>query len=262
MSDRVRLIVPCYNEERRLDRQRFRALAESAKLDLLFVDDGSRDGTAKVLEELAASSAGTIAMMSMPANAGKGEAVRAGLSRAIEEGAKVIGFTDADLSTPPSELVRLLGYLDDPKVQAIIGARVRLVGRRIERNSMRHMLGRVFATIAGTILQEPFYDTQCGAKFFRVSPLVRKAVAMPFQSRWAFDVELLARLLVGVGDVPGLAAGELIEVPLEEWIDVGGSKVSVGAMGKTLVDLMQIHSEVARLRAAREAEAKRGGGRS
>jgi hypothetical protein len=84
-----------------------------------------------------------------------------------------------------------------------------------------------------------------------VSPLVRSAVASPFRSRWAFDVELLARLLVGVGDERGLTAGELLEVPLEEWIDIGGSKVSVGAMGKTLLDLAEIYGEVSRLRRKR-----------
>lgn len=249
MSVRARLIVPCYNETQRLDRAQFSALSE--RIDLLFVDDGSKDGTADLLRSMAASSGGRIAMYSMPANAGKGEAVRAGLKRAMDEGAEIVGFTDADLSTPPRELVRLLGYLDDEKVKAVIGARVRLVGRRIERQPVRHMLGRVFASIAGVILQEPFYDTQCGAKYFRVSPLVRKAVEMPFRSRWAFDVELLARLLVGGGEEPGLAPGELIEVPLEEWIDIGGSKVSVGAMGKTLLDLAEIYAEVSRLRKKR-----------
>jgi glycosyltransferase involved in cell wall biosynthesis len=246
---RARLIVPCYNEEKRLDRQQFSELAE--KIDLLFVDDGSKDATADLLRNLAASSGGRISMYAMPANAGKGEAVRAGMQRAMDEGAEIVGFTDADLSTPPRELVRLLGYLDDTHVQAVIGARVRLVGRRIERQPVRHMLGRVFASIAGVILQEPFYDTQCGAKFFRVSPLVRKAVEMPFRSRWAFDVELLARLLVGVGDERGMAAGELLEVPLEAWIDIGGSKVGVGAMGKTLVDLAEIYAEVSRMRRRR-----------
>jgi hypothetical protein len=54
-----------------------------------------------------------------------------------------------------------------------------------------------------------------------------------------------------VGDERGLTAGELLEVPLEEWIDIGGSKVSVGAMGKTLLDLAEIYGEVSRLRRKR-----------
>lgn len=251
MSARVRLIVPCYNEEARLDRQRFLDFSKDERVSLLMVDDGSRDGTRQMLEEMAQASGGRIATFSMPKNVGKGEAVRAGLVRAADDGAEIVGYADADLSTPPAELMKLLSHFDTPKVQAVIGARVMLIGRRIERKRMRHYLGRIFASIAGEILRMPFYDTQCGAKFFRATPLFKRAMEMPFTSRWAFDLEILGRLLVGVGGERGLEPGELIEVPLDEWIDVGGSKVSVGAMAKTLVDLAQINSEVARLRAAK-----------
>lgn len=251
MSARARLIVPCYNEEARLDRRRFLDFSEDTRISLLFVDDGSKDGTRHMLEEMAAESRGRIATFSMPKNVGKGEAVRAGILRAIDEGAEIVGYADADLSTPPAELMKLLSHFDVPKVQAVIGARVMLIGRRIERKRMRHYLGRIFASIAGEILRMPFYDTQCGAKFFRTTPLFRKAAELPFTSRWAFDLELLGRLLVGMGDERGIEPGELIEVPLDEWVDVGGSKVSVAAMAKTLVDLAQINGEVARLRAAR-----------
>jgi len=252
MAARARLIVPCYNEERRLDRQRFLEFAKDDRISLLFVDDGSKDGTRQMLEEMATASGGRIAVLSMSKNVGKGEAVRAGILRAIDEGAEILGFTDADLSTPPAELMKLLSHFDEKKVQAVLGARVMLIGRRIERKRMRHYLGRIFASIAGEILRMPFYDTQCGAKFFRATPLFLKAMELPFTSRWAFDLEILGRLLVGMGDDRGLEPGELIEVPLDEWVDVGGSKVSVAAMAKTLVDLAQINTEVMRLRAARK----------
>lgn len=114
---------------------------------------------------------------------------------------------------------------------------------------MRHYLGRIYASLAGAILRMPFYDTQCGAKFFRVTPLLRKTLATPFSSRWAFDLELIGRLLVGVEGERGLRPGELIEVPLDEWIDVGGSKLHFGSMAKTLVDLVRIEVEIEKLRA-------------
>lgn len=253
---RARIIVPCYNEEHRLDRARFLALAADSRIDLLFVDDGSKDGTARVLAELATEGAGQIAWFSLPRNAGKGEAVRQGLLRALDEGAEVVGYADADLSTPPVELLKLLDALDGAGVQAVTGARVMLIGRHIERKRMRHYLGRVFASIAETILRMPFYDTQCGAKFFRATPLLREALATPFTSRWAFDLELLGRLLVGVGDERGLRAGELIEVPLDEWVDVGGSKLHVGSMAKTLLDLAKIEVEIEKLRVERRRREK------
>lgn len=255
---RARLIVPCYNEQRRLERQRFVALARDPRVELLFVDDGSKDATARVLGELAEEGQGRIAAMSLPENVGKGEAVRRGLLRALSDGAEIVGYADADLSTPPEELLKLLEHLERPEVQAVIGARVMLIGRRIERKRVRHYLGRVFASIAESILRMPFYDTQCGAKFFRATPLLRLALELPFASRWAFDLELLGRLLVGMGDERGLRPGELIEVPLDEWVDVGGSKLHLGSMAKTLLDLAKIEVEIERLRAERRRRERAG----
>ncbi len=252
LTVRARLIVPCFNEEHRLDRTRFLALARDARepsVELLFVNDGSKDGTARVLDELVRESDGRASALHLPQNVGKGEAVRQGLLRAIADGAEAVGYADADLSTPPEELLKLLANLDGEGVQAVIGARVMLIGRRIERKRMRHYLGRIFASIAESILRMPFYDTQCGAKFFRTTPLLREVLAQPFTSRWAFDIELLGRLLVGMGEERGLRPGELIEVPLDEWIDVGGSKLHVGSMAKTLVDLAKIEVEIEKLRA-------------
>ena len=93
-----------------------------------------------------------------------------------------------------------------------------LLGHRIERSWARHYLGRLFATASSQVLGLPVYDTQCGAKVFRDGPALRAALATPFTSRWAFDVELLGRLGTG-------ADRRFLEVPLERWHDVGGSKL-------------------------------------
>jgi len=137
-------------------------------------------------------------------------------------------------------MARLVERLEEKKVSVVVGARVMLAGRKIERKFVRHALGRVFAGIADAILGHPFYDTQCGAKVFRDSPELRNALAEPFASRWAFDVELLGRLL------QHLPIEEFCEEPLREWVDVGGSKVKMTAMAKTLVDLAKINSKLKR----------------
>jgi hypothetical protein len=117
---------------------------------------------------------------------------------------------------------------------------VALLGHRIRRSATRHYLGRVYATASSLILGLQVYDTQCGAKVFRATPALRAALQDPFRSRWAFDVELLARLTRGTGTVPPVAAEALLEVPLEQWADVGGSKMGPREAITAVVDLARI----------------------
>ena len=85
----------------------------------------------------------------------------------------MLGYFDADLATPPGELLRMLDLLERrPDLSFVLASRVALLGRRITRRARRHYLGRVFATFASIFLQIPVYDTQCGAKVFRASPAI------------------------------------------------------------------------------------------
>jgi dolichyl-phosphate beta-glucosyltransferase len=199
------LVVPCFNEETRLDTAAFLALAKEPGLELLFVDDGSKDGTVKVLEELRSKANEKVSVLPLPTNGGKGEAVRQGMLLGLSRGASVVGFADADLATPPGELVRLRDKLIGSDLSVVVGSRVMLMGTEIKRHLLRHLFGRAFATVAASILQMPFYDTQCGAKYFRDTPALRAALAQPFHSRWAFDIELLGRIHIGARDVPGIS---------------------------------------------------------
>jgi dolichyl-phosphate beta-glucosyltransferase len=227
-------VIPCFNEEHRLDVAQMASLADG-KTRLLFVDDGSRDGTRALLERIAAADPSHLRVLALPVNGGKAEAVRAGMARAIDDGAAVVGYLDADLSTPIDEARRLAAVLDDkPGVAVVLGSRVSLLGRDIDRQPSRHYLGRVFATAASLGLGLRVYDTQCGAKVFRVTPSLRAALDEPFTSRWAFDVELLARLL---RSTPPSA---FEEVPLRAWRDVSGSKMTGSSMLRAGADLLRI----------------------
>ena len=120
----------------------------------------------------------------------------------------------------------------------VFGARVKLLGRTVERRRIRHYLGRVFATAASACLALPIYDTQCGAKLFRRTPELMISLAEPFRSRWIFDVELIARFIKLKG--ARAMSTEIHEYPLEIWTDVAGSKVRPQDFARALYELVQI----------------------
>jgi glycosyltransferase involved in cell wall biosynthesis len=220
-------VVPCFNEAARLDLEAFRSFAAANEwAHFLFVDDGSQDDTGHRLEALARAPHGRFALLTLPENRGKAEAVRAGMLQALEEAPPLVGFWDADLATPLSEMARLRARLvRDPKLEIVMGSRVQLLGYRVRRRASRHYLGRIAATLVAFTLRLPVYDTQCGAKLFRVTPAVREAFREPFLTRWEFDVEILARWLrVQRGREEGSVRG-IQEVPVREWHDVEGSRI-------------------------------------
>lgn len=237
------IVIPCFNEARRLDGAGFLAFAAEPRLSLLFVDDGSTDATPALLEQLAADlrAQGVPAeTLALEKNQGKGEAVRRGMVAALRREVDVAGYFDADLATPPAEMVRLVHTLLDRSIDVAMGARVALLGRRIVRKAYRHYLGRAFATAASLILRLPVYDTQCGAKAFRHTPALEAALGQPFSGRWAFDVELIGRLLAGGPGVAGLPVASFVEVPLREWRDVGGSTLRPTAFPLLALELLRI----------------------
>ena len=219
------IVIPCFNESRRLDAGAFREFVlDHENVSFLFVNDGSSDGTAELLDELAKSNPARLFVLHLERNRGKAEAVRRGMLEAADLSCRFAGFWDADLATPLEAIPEFMDHLDEyPDVQMVFGARVRLLGRQIERRPIRHYLGRIFATAVSFVLGVPLYDTQCGAKLFRCTPEVVRLFEAPFRSRWIFDVEIVARFVSGRQISQ---AGALIhETPLLQWRDIAGSKV-------------------------------------
>ena len=240
----VIIVVPCYNEARRLDTQAFKAFThDKYHVRFLFIDDGSTDNTWDLLQNLSASDAQRFLIRRLPRNAGKGEAVRQALLQAFELRPDYVGYWDADLATPVTAIPGLCDVLNTiPKCEMVFGARVRLLGRAIHRSVLRHYLGRVFATIASLVLGLPIYDTQCGAKIFRASPEVQSLFRAEFITRWLFDVEILARLIQSRGRVKRSQIERIVyELPLDEWRDVVGSKVKPQDFARSFVGLARIY---------------------
>lgn len=239
---KVHIIIPCYNESHRLPVAEIKLLAEQNDAFVILVNDGSTDDTQNVLQTLADTLNGQAEVLELKSNAGKGEAVRQGLCRAMDLDSEILGFVDADMATSVSDVQRLIKKLTDENLDAVFGSRVALLGHQIRRSPLRHYLGRIFATAASLILKLEIYDTQCGAKFFRNTSTLKMVLEKPFFSRWAFDVELIGRLSI-LGD-----PSKLREVPLQNWEDQGGSHLSIIAMMTTFVSLFAVRRHLARLR--------------
>lgn len=247
---KIALILPCFNESDRLDRSQLEQLREIDGLNLFLVDDGSTDDTLRILtafsEKSNADKASTV--VALPQNVGKGEAVRQGMLRAWSTDAEWIGYLDADFATSAEEVRRILGGGLSEGCDVLLGARVRMLGKNIVRRTTRHYLGRIFATFASLTLRLPIYDTQCGFKVFRRTEVLRTALKDPFLSRWSFDVELLARLLVANSEGLLLPVNRVIEVPLNHWEDKAGSRLKFSGMVRAFWDLARLNALLFQMR--------------
>jgi dolichyl-phosphate beta-glucosyltransferase len=251
-SPQTVVIVPCYNEARRFDVRAFdQFLVACSEVLLLFVDDGSTDDTPLMLERLRQLHPRQVSTLRFNTNGGKAEAVRRGVQVALRRRPKFVGYWDADIATPLQAILQFADVLNSrSKVQMVMGCRVAMLGRQIVRNPWRHLLGRGFATLASIVLRLPVYDTQCGAKLFRVTPEVAEVFSQPFTVRWIFDVEILARLeTIAAAQDMGQSANELVyECPLEQWRDVQGSHLRALDFAWAAWDLFSIYLRYTRRR--------------
>jgi dolichyl-phosphate beta-glucosyltransferase len=244
LSGKVVIVVPCFNEARRLDVSAFRAFASTQpKLEFLFVNDGSTDDTQQVLERLRVSAPQSFATLHLPRNCGKAEAVRRGMLQAFATDADYVGFWDADLATPLDMIDPLCAILDRrPDIEMVFGARLPLLGRAIRRAVLRGWLGRLFALVTSLLLGFRVRDTQCGAKLFRSSPITRSAFQQPFVSRWIFDVEIVSRLVNVQRHSDLLPVTQTIyEFPLDQWREVAGGTIKSRDFLRAISELAAIY---------------------
>ena len=240
---RVTIVVPAYNEAERLDSEAFlRFAAERDWLHFLFVDDGSGDGSRDLFAKMERECPSQVRTLGFTENQGKAEAVRRGLLLALETEPDLVGFWDAYLATPLDEIDGFVSRFDsDSDLEMLLGSRVRLLGTEIERDPARHYFGRGAATLASAVLGLAVYDTQCGAKLFRVNETLRSIFAEPFLTRWIFDIEILARWLQLRAADRGRVARFIREVPVTSWRDVAGSRLKLWDFARVPLDLWTVH---------------------
>jgi glycosyltransferase involved in cell wall biosynthesis len=197
------------------------------------VDDGSRDRTKEVLRSLAAEH-DNVECLILEQNSGKANAVREAMLSLKDNGDyQYVGYWDADLATPFDQVDLFLSQIDNQDF--VLGSRLNRLGAKIERKWYRHILGRVFATLASLSLGIAVYDTQCGAKFIKRN-LIESLFTERFISYWLFDVELLFRLK----NLAEFDQGKLLEIPLFKWKDVAGSKLALKDFIKAPMELLKM----------------------
>lgn len=195
--------------------------------EVIVVDDGSRDGTARVVENFARDHA-CLRLLPNPGNRGKGFAVRHGMLKATGEW---ILYTDADLSSPIGELEKLCRAAREQAAAVAIGSRAMdraLV--EVRQPLMRELSGRFFNRVMRLVTGLPFRDTQCGFKLYRADA-AREIFSRQKQDGFSFDVEdlLIARKL-GI---------RVVEVPVR-WANAEGTKVRLSQGMKSFADLVKI----------------------
>lgn len=223
------IIIPGYNEAKRLPKTleilRKYLVKQDYDFEVIIVDDGSRDDTAKVVKYLIRNWHG-FRLISYEPNRGKGYAVKTGM---LASNGDFSLLMDADNSTDISEIEKFWPYKD--KFDVIIGSRyLNADSIKIKQPLGRRIISRLGNFLIRTTLGINFSDTQCGFKMF--SSRARQNI-FPLQriERWGFDMEILA--------IAKKLDLEIKEIAID-WYDAEGSQVKSGAATKTLKELWQI----------------------
>jgi len=198
------VVIPAYNEEERLEptlREVFAFLsAQSFTWELIVVDDGSTDKTAELATQIFEEIPGNTKLLRNPGNRGKGYSVRSGM---LEAQGEWVLMSDADLSTPIEEVLKLLK--SSAEFPVVIGSRGMRESLLEERQPLyRETMGRIFNLMVQAIALPGIRDSQCGFKLFR-GDAAKKVFSRMTIEGFGFDVECLfvaRRLGYEIGEVP------------------------------------------------------------
>lgn len=226
------IVIPAFNEERRLPRSLDQVLAylntHKHSTEIVVVDDGSSDGTAKVASEFARKFP-QVRLIRNPGNRGKGFSIRHGVR---ESRGEWVLFSDADLSAPIEEMEKLFQAVEREKAQVAIGSRAMdrtLIG--VHQSWFRENAGRLFNLLMRLIVGLPFWDTQCGFKLFR-RDAAEQAFGKGLIDGFGFDVEVLF--------IAQSRGHKIVEVPVR-WNHADGTKLSLfGDSVKMFTDLLRV----------------------
>jgi len=237
---RTSIVIPAYNEAQRLPAT-LRTLLDFAANhkgeieEILVVDDGSSDETSAVARKVEKESP-LVRLIHYRDNGGKGYAIRRGV---VEARGDLILLSDADLSTPITELDRLRSRIDSAPI--VIGSRALDTSMvKVPQRWYRQQMGRIFNRIMRRLTGLPFGDTQCGFKLLR-RDVAREIFPLATIDRFAWDVEMLM-----IADTRGYS---VIEVPVL-WFNSPDSRVHIiRDSARMLIDVIGIRRRLGRRKA-------------
>jgi len=210
---RYSIIIPAYNESQRiistLDRILTYVAEQGLDTELIVVNDGSRDDTAKIVQGYVARNP-IMRLVENPGNRGKGYSVRNGMLNARGE---LLLFSDADLSSPIEEAPKLFRAIEEGADVAIGSRWLRSELQTARQPLHRQLFGRVFNLVLRIILGLKFKDTQCGFKAFTRS-VAHSIFPLQRIERWGFDPELIF--------LAKKQGWRIVEVPVKWAHDEGG----------------------------------------
>lgn len=221
------IIIPCYNEENRLDVNAFKNfISTENKYHLCFVNDGSIDDTISVLKQIQKSNPGKVSVIDLINNGGKATAVRAGAKYLYtRREVTYIGFMDADLSTDFNDFGDLVNTLHTNRdLGFVFGSRAKEASEGIKKDGIRAIISKLINILIVFILGLSIADTQCGAKVFE-SNLVPLLFGKKFYTKWLFDVEMFIRMKRYFGKEKTVSL--IFEQPLSRWVHMEDSKLGL-----------------------------------
>jgi dolichyl-phosphate beta-glucosyltransferase len=228
------LVIPAYNEERRLPTsiRDIKAFFKNVSdpIEVIVVVEKSKDRTFE-LAKAAAADEPRITVIDNRVHRGKGFAVKSGMTKANGE---IVFFNDADLSTPLAEIFLFLGHFrENPDTDIVIGSRAHAQSKILKRqNWFRQLLGRTFNRFVQFFGVRGIKDTQCGFKAFRLQAC-RDIFRRQTLNGFAFDVEVL---------MLAEEMGYKIDILPVRWINSPDSKVRI------LIDPLKMLLDLVRTR--------------
>ena len=242
------IIIPCFNEEKRILTDEFLEFAEThPNCNFLFVDDGSIDQTSQVINYLSNQS-NQIEGLILESNFGKAEAIRQGMLSIVDKKHyDCLGYLDADLAIPFSELERLMNKLVDG-FHFVFSSKKATADSELEIKFKRYFVGRVLSSMVRLSLKLKIYDTQCGCKLM-IGELASLSFKEKFISSWLFDIELIWRIIIAKGRT--YFKEKAIEIPVKRLIDRGSSRIKISDLFSLPFEFLKIHSYYSKLKRAK-----------